>query len=501
MMRHLRPLRWSFTTRLVALALVPAMLMFLAVNVSVYVVSLEEAKANVRERSHLIAAALSEGSRYGVISGNPALVEGTIRGLMQADASIVAVEVMDAHRQALVTVRGSSADTDAVTAELPIRVGAIEVDLLDARSAGIGASGVQSGRDSEVAGYVRVTVSPAPLLEARRTRLLEGGVLFLLSALASGAVGLMLARRLRKPLNEVMAALRRVRRGHFDVRIQRTAPGELGELQSAIADMAQGLGATHQQLEDEVARRTVELQNALQAAKTADDERRRLIARGNELIEDERRRLALEIHDELNAAMVAVRLQANALAAKAAEEGDADGQQAADRIAQLTNDLYRRARGIVTQLRPEVIDTLGLAGAIEEMVRRYDEIGGPCAFALHADPDLPHLPEAAAIAAYRVIQEALSNVAKHAEATRCDVWLQKVSRPGEVAVRIVIDDNGKGFDASAASLTGVGLIGMRERVAALAGSIEVRSKPMAGSTVSVVLPVQSSNGLNSGPRD
>jgi two-component system sensor histidine kinase UhpB len=80
----------------------------------------------------------------------------------------------------------------------------------------------------------------------------------------------------------------------------------------------------------------------------------------------------------------------------------------------------------VTQLRPEVIDTLGLAGAIEEMVQalRRDS-GGRCAFALHAERDLPHLPEAAAIAAYRVIQEALSNVAKHAEATRCEVWLQK----------------------------------------------------------------------------
>jgi two-component system sensor histidine kinase UhpB len=388
MKRLIRPPGWSFTTRLVTLALVPAILMFLAVNLSVYLMSLEEAKANVRERSHLIAAALAEGSRYGVISGNTALVERTVRGLMQADASIVAVEVMDPDRQALVTVRGH-ADNDAVTAEVPIDIGSIEVDLLDARSAGVGASGVRIGRDREVAGYVRVTVSPAPLLAVRRIRLLQGSVFFLLSALASGAVGLALARRLREPLNELMDALRRVRRGRFDINIQRTAPGELGELQSAIVDMAQGLGATHQQLEEEVVRRTSELQTALHAAKAADDERRRLIARGNELIEDERRRLALEIHDELNAAMVAVRLQANALAAKAADDGDADGQQAADRIAQLTDELYRRARAIVTQLRPEVIDTLGLSGAIEEMIRRYDELGGPCAFVLHAERDLP----------------------------------------------------------------------------------------------------------------
>lgn len=487
---HVRPLAWSFATRLVALALIPAMLMFLAVNLSVYVLSLDEARASVRERSHLIAAALSEGSRYGVISGNPILVERTVRGLMQADASIVAVEVMDAQRLALVTVRGRDADPGSVSAELPIGIGSLEVDLLDARPVGLAASGVRAGSDRDVAGYVRVTVSPALMLEARRFRLLQGSALFLLSALVSGAVGLMLARRLREPLNELMAALRRVRQGHFDVEIRRTAPGELGELQSAIADMAQGLGATHQQLEDEVTRRTVELQGALQAARTADDERRRLIARGNELIEDERRRLALEIHDELNAAMVAVRLQAEALAAKAADDGDAEGRQAADRIAQLTDDLYRRARAIVRQLRPEVIDTLGLSGAIEEMVRRYDEIGGRCQFVLHADPDLPQLPEAVTIAAYRVIQEALSNVAKHAQATRCEVRLRNEPASGSDVVRIVIADNGKGFGASGPSLTGVGLIGMRERVTALGGSIQIRSTAREGTTVTVVLPIQ-----------
>jgi hypothetical protein len=135
------PQGWS------TLALVPAMLMFVAVNVSVYVVSLEEAKANVRERSHLIAAALAEGSRYGVISGNPALVEGTVRGLMQADASVVAVEVVDADRQALVTVRGSNADTDAVTTEV-----AIERRLHRGRPAGRQVRGRRCKRRSERTG-------------------------------------------------------------------------------------------------------------------------------------------------------------------------------------------------------------------------------------------------------------------------------------------------------------------------------------------------------------
>lgn len=228
----------------------------------------------------------------------------------------------------------------------------------------------------------------------------------------------------------------------------------------------------------------------MRLAQAADDERRRLIARGNELIEDERRRLSLEIHDELNAALVSVRLQANALAAMASDEGRIDTQQAAERIAVLIDDLYRRARAIVTQLRPEVIDTLGLAGAIEEMVRQFDELHSGCRFNFHDEPGLPTVPEPVAIAAYRVVQEALSNVAKHAQASRCDVALQYDGAAGQGAIRLVVADNGKGYDTAAASSAGIGLIGMRERVAALSGSLIVSSSK-AGTTVTAELPVGS----------
>lgn len=490
----LRPAEWSFTTRLVTLALVPAFLMFVAVNVSLYLVSLDEARAEVQERGRVVAAALTEGSRYGVISGNTESVERTVRGLMQADRSIVGVDVLDASRQTLVTIHTSEGDSAVSTIEVTINAGSIEVDLLDAGSAGPGPGQDRNGQAAQAAGYVRVTMSPAPLLEARRSRLLLGSGLVMLAALVSGAVGLAIARRLRGPLSGVMTALRTIRQGRFDVKVERTAGGELGELQAAIAEMAKALGITHQQLEDEVGRRTIELREAVRLAQAADDERRRLIARGNELIEDERRRLSLEIHDELNAALVSVRLQANALTAMASDEGHVETQQAAERIGELIDDLYRKARAIVTQLRPEVIDTLGLAGAIEEMVRQFDEFGSGCRFNFHVEPGLPAIPEPVAMAAYRVVQEALSNVAKHAQASRCDVALQQVGEAGQGAIRLVVADNGKGYDTTAASSVGIGLIGMRERVAALSGSLVVSSST-AGTTVTAELPVRSNAHL------
>jgi two-component system, NarL family, sensor histidine kinase UhpB len=489
---RLRPAGWTFTTRLVTLALVPAFLMFVAVNVSLYLVSLDEARVEVRERGQIVAAALSEGSRYGVISGNTASVERTVRGLMLADPSIAGVDVLDASRRPLVTVHSPEGEGAMATIEVAISAGSIEVDLLDAASAGFGPGQVRNGPSGSLAGYVRVTMSPAPLLQARRSRLLLGSGLVLLAALGSGVVGLALARRLRRPLGGVMTALRSIRQGRFDVPVERTAGGELGELQAAIAEMARGLGITHQQLEDEVRRRTTQLQEAVRLAQAADDERRRLITRGNELIEDERRRLSLEIHDELNAALVSVRLQADALAGLAADEGRIESQQAAERISGLIDDLYRRARAIVTRLRPEVLDMLGLAGGIEEMVRQFDEIHAGCKFDFRVESGLPSIPEPVAMAAYRVVQEALSNVAKHAKATQCDVVLVHKSSAGQGAIRMVIADNGKGYDTTATSVTsaGIGLIGMRERVAALSGVLSMESSP-AGTIVTAEFPVDS----------
>jgi two-component system sensor histidine kinase UhpB len=482
-----RPAGWSFATRLMALALVPAFLMLIVVNASLYLLSFQEAQADIRERGRVLAAALSESSRYGVVSGNPASVQRAVEGLMDVDRSLVMVEVMSSDRQTLVLVKRAEPDGRSSTQEAAINLGSLDVDLLDRGVLPVPPS-ASAQANSRVAGYVRVTMSPTPLLEAKRSRLIQGSVLVLLACAVATAVGLLLARRLRRPLNLVMAALRQMRRGSFDVRIAPIAGGEIGELQQAILEMAKSLGATHQELENEVGRRTAQLQEAISALAAADAERRRLIARGNELVEEERRRLSLEIHDELNAALISVRLQAAALSSHAAHDDRPEVEQAAARIASLTDDLYKRARAIVTQLRPEILDTLGLAGAVEEMVRRFDEVHTGCRFRFQADT-LPAIPDSVAIAAYRAVQEALSNVAKHANASTCNVALSNTDAKNGPTVRVVVQDDGRGYDTNVAHPEGIGLIGMRERIAALRGQVVMTSTPGEGTTVTIEIPL------------
>ncbi len=491
MTSRIRPSEWSVATRLMALALVPALLMLVVVNVSLYLVSFDEAQADVRERSRVMSSALAESSRYGVVSGNLGSVERAIRGLMDADRSLVVVEVLSDLRAPLVLIKRAEPGPYAFTDETAIAFGSLDVDLLDR---GAHAPSPTGAAGSRVAGYIRVTLSPTPLLEAKRSRLIQGSLLVLMACGVATAVGLALARRLRRPLDQVIAALRQLRRASFGIRIDPIAGGELGELQQAILVMAEELGASHQKLEGEVARRTADLQQAMRSLETADAERRRLIARGNELVEDERRKLSLEIHDELNAVIVAVRLQAGGLSSEAAATGSAEVRRVADRIAGLADDLYRRARAIVEQLRPELLDTLGLSGAIEEMVRRMDEAHTDCRFGFRLEDRLPQLPEPIAIAAYRAVQEALSNVAKHAFAAFCEVTISVVQIAQDERIRIHVEDDGKGYDPTVSQGGGIGLIGMRERVAALKGTVAIASEPGRGTAVTIEIPLPASTG-------
>ena len=151
--------------------------------------------------------------------------------------------------------------------------------------------------------------------------------------------------------------------------------------------------------------RTEQLRRAIDQVMEADAEKRRLIPQGNALVEEERHRIAVEIHDDLNAALIFVRLEAERIVALAKEVPGEELQEiarTAQRISQTTAQLYSSAREIVKRLRPELLDTLGLQRAIEEMVRNHDDAHPDCRFELPAAASCPDLRGELAIAAYRV---------------------------------------------------------------------------------------------------
>ena len=135
-----------------------------------------------------------------------------------------------------------------------------------------------------------------------------------------------------------------------------------------------------------------------------------------------------------------------------------------------------------------MIDTLGLTAALAEMVRTVDELQPECTFELRVDDAFPTMQPEVEITAYRLVQEALSNVVKHAQARAVVVRLACSSDPAEVC--IIVADDGQGFDIGVTQPGGLGLVGMRERVQAIGGTMHVRSMPGSGTELAFSMPRQ-----------
>jgi two-component system sensor histidine kinase UhpB len=483
----------TITGLLLGLAVAPTLLLFLIISVVLYVNRSAEIDRDIRDHGKLIAAALAESSQYGVSTGNTALLESTMRGLLSADTSIASLEIFDVKNHLLAAARVPGPVVAPLMIQQDIRREAIDVDLFEsASSPHVATQAPATVHPGAVIGRAKVVMSRAPLERAKRHDLYFLGALVLAAAAGTGLFGLLLAKRIRDPLSEVLDALRGIRRGRYAVAISAEADGELRELQETIVDVGQSLGRTTQDLESTVELRTRELKLAVQAADRANDQVRQLVTRGNAQLEAERQRIAIELHDSLNASLIVLQMKIQQIATLAEPGADvamvAEIEALAASLASTTSELYETARGIVKQLRPEVLDTLGLHGALAEMVREYDQLHSSCHFRLQSSANLPALRGDVAIACYRVVQEALSNVVKHSEATQARVKLSWFPESASIVVRII--DNGAGFDVSAARPGRLGLAGMQERVAALGGSMTIISRPSRGTLISFVLPTR-----------
>lgn len=485
---------WSIGTRMIFITMLPVVLLFSSfVSYSWYSHRAQVAE-ELAERGRILARALAETSEYNVISGNLSDLRLTINGLVQSDKSIYRIDVVDAAGRGAISVASQfAADAEKHFYEAPIKKQVIWVNLFSDN----GLTHVSGPSDTkpptqpaEVVGWVRVTMSPSNMLDKQARRFLIELGLAALALVSSGALALFLARSLTVPLRSSIGALRQIRGGDYRVRLPVTTGGEIGELQESIAEMSLALDQSKQHLENKVAERTRDLVASRNEALKADADKRKLIQKVNSVVEDERKSIAIEIHDELNASLIAARLESQSilhLAAKAGEGPEIEQiKQKSQAITRLTLDLYASGRRLVRRLRPEVLDMLGLHGAVEEMMRHYDS-GSGCRFEFHSEGDFSQLENELAISAYRIIQEALSNVIKHAGATHAQVALTLSA--GADMLHIEVADDGAGFDTAGAS-AGIGIIGMRERVYALGGAISFACDPDAGTVVAIALPLR-----------
>lgn len=217
---------------------------------------------------------------------------------------------------------------------------------------------------------------------------------------------------------------------------------------------------------------------------TRTEELTRLSARMVEQHEAERRRLSRELHDETAQVFSAVKMELGVL-----REGLAPGERPRlDQVLGLIDAGIRTIRNVTNDLRPSLLDDLGLLPALRSLAAEFAERSGIGA-AFSAPATLPRLSSEAELALFRALQEALANVARHAEATAVEIGL----RVGGGGVLLQVRDDGRGFRAGpveAYERRGhMGLAGMRERIGALGGSVRAQDAQGGGALVEVSVPV------------
>ena len=235
-----------------------------------------------------------------------------------------------------------------------------------------------------------------------------------------------------------------------------------------------------------------EVKRAEQELRASSEQLRNLAARLLSIREEERTRIAREVHDELGQSLTAVKMDLSWLAGRLSP-GDGPLLGRIRSTLQLADSTLQSVRRISTELRPGVLD-LGLAAALEWQVREFQaRTGIRCRLRLSGQevvaPDV-------STALFRILQEALTNVARHAGATRAEVVLKK--QPDTLVLQI--RDNGRGFNpANSSSSKSLGLLGMRERSAILGGRVDLSSAPGKGTRVTARIPLRSSEGPGARP--
>ncbi|QOZ52715.1 HAMP domain-containing sensor histidine kinase [Bradyrhizobium sp. CCBAU 53338] len=266
-----------------------------------------------------------------------------------------------------------------------------------------------------------------------------------------------LARALR-PTRMIRAGLERIAANDLTARLP---PFDLAEL-SAVRDVFNHLAES---LDTALAERA--------------ELTRKLIA----LQDEERRHLARELHDEFGQSLAAIRALAASARQTAAQDcpsllGECDG------IARTATGMMETLRGALFRLRPPDVEELGLVASLEGLVAGWNgRSRGETRFSIRFDGSFGTLPATISANLYRIVQEALTNAAKHAGATKVNLELSM--RAAEIA--LAVDDDGRSTDPAAKA--GMGLLGMRERVAALRGRLSFEAGPNGGSALRVVIPL------------
>jgi two-component system sensor histidine kinase UhpB len=280
-------------------------------------------------------------------------------------------------------------------------------------------------------------------------------------ALSIGLLAALMIGHALMPARTIVRGLRRLEHGDHRHRLPQFSTAEFSHIARAVNDLASRLAHT-----------------------TA--ERLALTKRLFQVQEEERRALARDLHDEFGQCLTATAALAASIEAGAAPDRP-DLVDDARAIARVTRQMMTTLRGALARLRSQDIDELGLQASLVQLVARWNTGTAPTAFHLDVVGDLASVPAEAAVNVYRIAQECLTNAARHGKPRHVHLRIEHVGDVGE-AVALSVEDDGGGDASRISGACGHGILGMRERIAALGGSLSIAAAAR-GVRVAAVIPL------------
>lgn len=276
------------------------------------------------------------------------------------------------------------------------------------------------------------------------------------------------------PISEIIKGLEGIEHGDFRLRLPRFRLAELSQISEKFNLMAEVLENTR-------------------------EENRALTQKSLAIQERERQNLAHELHDELGQSITAIKAVATSIGQSG--QDTAAQRDSVKTIIDVSNHMYDVARGMMRRLRPAVLDEFGLVTALQDMIDDWNAVHDEVFCEFTFDGLHEELSEEIKISIYRIVQESLTNVAKHSEAGKVMIGLRKIPVPDEsrekfpCQLRLEIRDNGIGFSERKIQ-RGLGFLGMQERIDALDGTINITSSPGQGVNIHISIPLQASKDQN-----
>jgi len=290
----------------------------------------------------------------------------------------------------------------------------------------------------------------------------------ILTVIVTVLIGLGLTRR----LGILAAAAQEVGKGDYSIKIPIDTADEVGRTAAAFNQMV-----------TEVSSRTQQLENAESQSRTLLAENRNLVHTSLHVQEEERRHLARELHDELGQCITAIQADAESIH-DLSRECDQRIETSASAILDVSSRIYAVVHDMMQRLRPGVLDDLGLVEALKEELSAWQGRNPEIETHLDVAGNLDGLDERINITIYRIVQECLTNITRHAGASRVSISLS-----GNVdSLALSVSDNGQGLNQSLPR-DGLGLIGMRERAEGLGGEFMLKSEPGAGAKIHIRIPL------------